>query len=125
GEATRSPVVAEKPPTLDATDSRNNKDADEEDDDKPKKKKEPKHAFRDEGGESDNDGTIDVSGSVPAQPIDVGSAERSYQSVELDGVVAESSVLGPRLRLTTSFAAGFARAARTNAGLAALAMRVE
>ncbi len=57
-------------------------------------------------------------------------AEVSVAGATVDGTVqremmSEKSLLGPHLRLTTSFAGGFARANSTNAGLLAAGARLE
>jgi Ca-activated chloride channel family protein len=123
------PVPDKKP--AETRDSRGSKDID--DDDEPVKKTKKKRAFTDgddekaskaEGSDEEEEDSGERAPMSPqADSVAIAGTTSSSEMVLLEK--SESSVLGRRLRLTTSFAGGFARANETNAGLFALGARLE
>jgi len=92
----------------------------DEDDDRPGKKKSVDR-------EDEESGDVDFGSATPTQapPRDV-AATGSIDSAEvMVRSEAPSGMFGRRLRLTTSFAGGFARSRGDNAGLVALGARLE
>lgn len=112
--ATQEPIGGQPAPVTDGRNLDREGAGAGDDEDKPKKKKQAD--FVDDAEEESD---------APRAPADVAVrySEAGAEMIQTSG--STSGVLGSRLRLTTSFAAGFARAERTNAGLAALSMRVE
>jgi hypothetical protein len=115
GAGTTAPT-AQKPPEPGPVvlDGRNA----EEEKAEPKKKQ---HAYRTEDEESDGEDE-DL---APSTRDVATTSESGAEVIETSGSIASPGLFGPRLRLTTSFSGGFARAERSNRGLAALSMRVE
>jgi Ca-activated chloride channel family protein len=117
GAGTKTGVATQKPPEPANQPVLDRRIEAEEENAEPKKKRD----YRREDDESDGEDE-DL---APATRDVAVAKEYGGELIETTGSIASPGLFGSRLRLTTSFSGGFARAERTNRGLAALSMRAE